>query len=571
MILFKNIKWKNILSTGDAWTEISFTRSKSTLIVGENGAGKSTVLDALCFALFGKPFRKVNKSQLVNSINKKGLLVEVEFSVGRKNYTIKRGIKPNFFEIYSDGEMVNQSSETKEYQEYLERNILKLNFKSFSQIVILGSASFVPFMQLTAANRREIIEDLLDIQIFSTMNSLLKEKVSQNKTDLQEITYEMKLVGEKIEMNKKLIQSLKENNKGEEEKKIQKGIEVSGNLQLALSELKANQDSVEQLRKTISDQEQVDEKRSKLISLRQDLQQKINHINADVDFFDKHDNCPTCKQSIDTNFKHTTVTEKQTLLTECTSSIEKINAKLSIIEQRNKEIADVLSIIDENNSAARDIQTQIKIYEATLTQLRQEVKDLRSKNKQIEVDNTELDTLKEDLKQSITTKEQLLADKSILDVASVLLKDSGVKTRIIKQYVPVINKLVNKYLAAMDFFVNFELNENFEETIKSRHRDEFSYESFSEGEKMRIDLALLFTWRAISKMRNSASTNLLIMDEVFDSSLDNNGTEEFLKIISTLTSDTNLFVISHKGDQLFDKFHSVIKFQKHKNFSTMVK
>lgn len=571
MILFKNIKWKNILSTGDAWTEISFTKSKSTLIVGENGAGKSTILDALCFALFGKPFRKINKSQLINSINKKGLLVEVEFSVGKKNYIIKRGIKPNLFEIYSDGEMINQSSETKEYQEYLERNILKLNFKSFSQIVILGSASFVPFMQLTAANRREIIEDLLDIQIFSTMNSLLKEKVSQNKTDLQETTYEMKLVGEKIEMNKKLIQSLKDNNKEEEDKKIQKGLELAGNLQIALAEVKLNQETIEELEKTISDQEDVNEKIHKLQSLKRDLQQKIKHLDAEVNFFNDHENCPTCKQEINNVFKISMVNDKQSLLSECNQSIEKVDKKINTLEKRNQEIADVLSSIQEKKLTARDIQTQIKIYETTLTQLRQEVKDLRSKNKQIDTDNSELESLKETLRNTITLKEQLLADKSVLDVASVLLKDSGVKTRIIKQYVPVINKLVNKYLAAMDFFVNFELNENFEETIKSRHRDEFSYESFSEGEKMRIDLALLFTWRAISKMRNSASTNLLIMDEVFDSSLDNNGTEEFLKIISTLTSDTNLFVISHKGDQLFDKFHSVIKFQKHKNFSTMVK
>ncbi len=571
MLIFEKLRWKNLLSTGDAWTEIQLQRSKSTLIVGENGAGKSTILDALCFALFGRPFRKINKPQLLNSINKKGLLVEVEFLIGKNKYLVRRGMKPNIFEIHCNGEMSNQSADAKEYQEFLEKNILKLNFKSFSQIVILGSASFVPFMQLTAANRREIIEDLLDIQVFSTMNTLLKEKVSQNKSDLQEITYEMKLLGEKIEMNKKLVQSLKENNKEEEQKKIQKGMEIAGNLQLALAEVKVIDEDIETLKSTIADRDQVEEELSKLQSQKRDLQQQINRIKEEVEFFNTNDNCPTCKQIIDATFKNTTVGDKEEQIKDLESRINTSKEKIDHHTLRTKEIVGVLESISEKNTARLDIQTKIKIYESTLSQLRTEIKDLRSKNKQMEVDNTELDDLKESLKASIKAKEELLTDKSVLDVASILLKDSGVKTRIIKQYIPVINKLVNKYLAAMDFFVNFELNENFEETIKSRHRDEFSYESFSEGEKMRIDLALLFTWRAISKMRNSASTNLLIMDEVFDSSLDNNGTEEFLKIIGTLTSDTNLFVISHKGDQLYDKFHSVIKFQKVKNFSKMVK
>jgi DNA repair exonuclease SbcCD ATPase subunit len=541
------------------------------LIVGNNGAGKSTILDALCFCLFGKPFRKINKPQLLNAINKKGLLVEVEVRIGNKTYQIRRGIKPNLFEIHSNGVMLNQSAETKDYQEYLEKHILKMNFKSFSQIVILGSASFVPFMQLSAANRREVVEDLLDIQIFSTMNTLLKEKVSQNKTDLQDITYEMRLTGEKIEMQKKLIQSLKENNKDEEQKKIQKGIEISGNLQIALADIKAETEAIEELSKSIADQSQVANECNDLVSLKKEIQQKVKHLTTEINFFNEHDDCPTCKQSINADFKTTTVEGRQKDIDANNNKIKAITDKLEAVDKRMTEINDVLSSIQEKRSIVRDHQTQVKIYESTLTQLRQEIKDIRAKNRDMDADNTEINSLKVKLKEQIEKKEELLSDKSVLDVAAVMLKDSGVKTKIIKQYVPVINKLVNKYLSSMDFFVNFELNENFEETIKSRHRDDFSYESFSEGEKMRIDLALLFTWRAISKMRNSASTNLLIMDEVFDSSLDNNGTEEFLKIISTLTSDTNLFVISHKGDQLFDKFHSVIKFEKVKNFSRISK
>lgn len=560
-----------MLSTGDAWTEVQFQRSKTTLIVGENGAGKSTILDALCFGLYGKPFRKINKPQLVNSINGKGLLTEVTFEVGSKEYVVRRGIKPNIFEIFCNGSLLNQSAESKEYQEYLEKNILKLNHKSFSQIVILGSASFVPFMQLTAANRREIIEDLLDIQVFSTMNALLKDKVSQNKTDLQEVTYEMKLVGEKIEMQKRLTQTIKDNNKDEEQKKIQKGIEISGNLEIALADIKANQDAIEELKKKIDDVAAVEKKYEKLDSAIKLAQQKSFQKRSEIKFFNDHDNCPTCKQVIDESFKDSTIEDKKKEVQECEQLIADAVTKLEKVNARLSEIAKVEEEIKEKETSIKDSQVQVRIYESSLSHLRQEIKDLRSKNKQIDTDNTELEDLKVSLKQCISKKEQLLADKSVLDVAAVLLKDTGIKTKIIKQFVPVINKLVNKYLAAMDFFVNFELNENFEETIKSRHRDEFSYESFSEGEKMRIDLALLFTWRAISKMRNSASTNLLIMDEVFDSSLDTNGTEEFLKIINTLTSDTNLFVISHKGDQLYDRFHSVIKFQKVKNFSQMVK
>ena len=572
MILFSNVRWKNLLSTGDAWTEVNFRKSKSTLIVGENGAGKSTILDAICFALFAKPFRKINKPQLINSINKKGMLVELEFSIGSKQYLIRRGQKPNVFDIICDGNTLNQTSDVREYQEMLESNILKLNFKSFSQIVILGSASFTPFMQLPAAHRREIIEDLLDIQIFSVMNTLLKEKVALNKQEITSVSYEMKVAADKIELHNKLVKTLTDNKQTTITTKSNQLKEVTGNMQIALDVIKEHREKIITLKGSIVDEDIVSGKYSNYLTVKRAGENKLKNIADSIAFLQDHESCPTCSQNIDAHFKDGSIEEKTKQKVEVETSLTSLQGLITALDERLKVISDVHSLIQEQENFIQDYNTQVKIYQNTTKLLQDEIKSLQS---EIEVQSTddaeELTAIKRTLKAAINTKEELLKDKSALDVASVLLKDSGVKTKIIKQYIPVINKLVNKYLAAMDFFVNFELNENFEETIKSRHRDDFCYESFSEGEKMRIDLALLFTWRAISKLRNSASTNLLIMDEVFDSSLDNNGTEEFLKIISTLTADTNLFIISHKGDQLFDKFHSVIKFQKVKNFSQMVK
>lgn len=571
MIAFSKIRWKNLLSTGDAWTEVNFQRSKSTLIVGDNGAGKSTILDAVCFALFAKPFRKINKSQLINSINKKGSLVEIEFSIGPKQYLVRRGQKPNVFDIIVDGSTLNQTSDVREYQEMLEKNILKLNFKSFSQIVILGSASFTPFMQLPAAHRREIIEDLLDIQIFSTMNAILKQKIGLNKDELLSVNYDMKLVAEKIQLQKKLAESMQQNNELVISEKNSQMIEVGGNLQIALDALKEVCETIINIQNTISDEEQVRQKQRKSNSVYDLLVSKSTKIESEVEFFENNDDCPTCRQEIQKAFKSSTIEDKKKQIDNILEAKRDLEDQLSVLSERLEEIAGINKTISRYRTVSSEHNTQIKIYENTIQLLRNEIEQLKQRGSVIGVDTEEMEGFKRSLKSYINTKEELLKDKSVLDIAAVLLKDSGVKTKIIKQYIPVINKLVNKYLAAMDFFVNFDLNENFEETIRSRHRDDFSYESFSEGEKMRIDLALLFTWRSISKLRNSASTNLLIMDEVFDSSLDNGGTEEFLKIINTLTADTNLFIISHKGDQLFDKFHSVIKFQKVKNFSQMVK
>lgn len=569
MIHFKSIKWKNFLSTGNTFTEIQFNRSRTTLIVGENGAGKSTILDALAFALYGKPFRRINKPQLINTINQKGLEVHLEFNAGRHEYKIVRGMKPNLFEIYQDDILINQSSETKEYQEMFEKSILKLNFKSFSQIVILGSASFVPFMQLPAAHRREVIEDLLDIQIFSTMNTLLKDRVATNKSDIVDNDYNIKGLAEKIELHKRHLDSLKQNNDELVQQKKDKIAEYEMQISDANEKIQEYTSLSAGLDEEVSQIDVLRKEDTRLRELYRKMYEKSVKLIKENNFYRDNDNCPTCKQGISHDFKDHALTDNEEAVSEISKGLGKLDRKLHSINES-------ISAFTKSLEVQQDLQKKIIEHNNTVTvcnefikSLNAEIKSLQTNTKHIDASNEEIKDLKAKLRDAITNKEQLVEDRRLLDIAGILLKDSGIKTKIIKQYVPVMNKLINKYLAAMDFFVNFELNENFEETIKSRFRDEFSYESFSEGEKMRIDLALLFTWRAIAKLRNSASTNLLIMDEVFDSSLDNSGTDEFLKIIETLTNDTNVFIISHKGDQLYDKFHSVVKFEKHKNFSRM--
>jgi len=567
MIYFRNIKWKNFLSTGNAFTEIDFTKSKSTLIVGENGAGKSTILDALSFALYGKPFRKINKPQLVNAINQKGLEVHLEFTIGKRNYTVKRGIKPNLFEIHQDGNLLNQDAESKEYQEMFERSILKLNHKSFSQIVVLGSASFVPFMQLPASHRREVIEDLLDIQIFSTMNTLLKDKVSDNKTKISDCDFNIKLSAEKIEMLKKHLDTLKANTNDIIQQKNTKIAEYQQSIQEARNSISQVQTTLQGAVDSISDHEKVKTKIKQLDTLSAQIDQRLSKLQKDITFFTDHDDCPTCRQGIEHDHKDEIIQRNNSQVAEIESGKNKLQEEYDNLNSRLTDINNALMEINRLNTSISNYNVQVTTWNNFIGDLQKEIDELKVESTGSEDNSSELKDLKTSLKQHIELKETLTTDKTVLDVAQLLLKDSGIKTKIIKQYIPIMNKLINKYLASMDFFVNFELNENFEEKIKSRFRDEFSYESFSEGEKMRIDLALLFTWRAVAKLRNSASTNLLIMDEVFDSSLDNSGTDEFLKIINSITGDTNIFIISHKGDQLFDKFNSVIKFEKHKNFS----
>ena len=557
----------NFLSTGNTFTEIDFTKHKTTLIVGENGAGKSTMLDALSFAMYGKPFRKINKNQLINTINGKGAVVELEFSIGKKEYKIVRGIKPNVFDIYCDGNLVDQNADAKEYQAYLESHILKLNQKSFAQIVILGSASFIPFMQLPSAHRREIIEDLLDIGIFSTMNSLLKDKVALNRIHTSDTDHAIKSNAEKIELYKKHIESLKQNTDDLVKQKEDRIELLNADIAAATVKVTALSEQVTTLLESISDRPKVEAKSKKIVQISHQVETKLNRIKKDVEFFEGHDDCPTCRQGIQHDHKQVIIANSTSQIVEIEEGKAKIQQELDTLNARVREITDVSMEVLNHNNAISNLNVEIRTWTKFVQDLTKEIEGLRVNTTQIDANNEEITTLKQQLKAAIDKKEELSRDKQVYDVASVLLKDTGIKTKIIKQYIPIINKLINKYLAAMDFFVNFELNESFEETIKSRFRDEFTYDSFSEGEKSRIDLALLFAWRAVAKLRNSASTNLLIMDEVFDSSLDVQGGDELIKIIQGVVGDSNIFVISHKTDQLMDKFEHMIKFEKYKNFS----
>lgn len=568
MIVFKKIRWKNFLSTGNIFTEIELNKSATTLIVGENGAGKSTLLDALSFALFNKPFRKINKPLLLNSITKKDLVVEIEFSIGSNNYKIVRGIKPNVFEVYQNGALLNQSADSKDYQDILEKQILKINFKSFCQVVVLGSASFVPFMSLPAGQRREIIEDLLDLQIFTSMNIILKQRITSNAEDLIKQEANKTIVEEKIKLVKKHLIEIQNNN----DKIITEKNDRIAQTNIQINEFDNEYWKLENKRKDL-EEKMVDEKEltssmKKLTALKHKFEAHLSSQKEQIKFFTDHDNCPTCKQEINETFKCDMVQNNQKRVKELNDNLEVV-AK-NYVETNNK-INEMMSIQSQINNTKMDIHkltTRISSLIEYRIQLENEINTIQKIVK--EDDSDQLNKLVDEFKEAEIILGKLHDLKQTYQAVSVLLKDGGIKAKIIKQYIPIINKLINKYLSSMDFFVQFELNEEFNETIKSRFRDEFSYASFSEGEKMRINLAILFTWRAVAKLRNSISTNILIMDEVMDSSLDSNGTEEFMKVLTHLTSDTNTFIISHKTDQFYDKFTSVIKFEKHKNFSKVV-
>ena len=564
MINFEIVRWKNLLSTGNAFTEIKLTKSPNTLIVGENGAGKSTILDALCYGLYGRPLRGINKPQLMNSINQRELLVEVEFSAYGRKYKVVRGMKPSVFEIYQNGTLMNQTAAAKDYQEILERTILRMNFKSFTQIVILGRASFVPFMQLKAAERREVIEDLLDIRVFSTMGALLKEKIASSNQDYLLTESEAKSTTQMIRMQ--------EENQQRAQRDTERLIkEAKDAIKKAKTRIRENQSLVDKLLEETKEHDELCDRKDslhdrirELNSLKKTLLSKIDSAADVIKFYSENDHCPTCSQEITEEIKQTNIDKKHKAVEELDATIDKVEEKQKKTNDEINKLSNLLSEITKKISEIRDLQSKITQDNREIELHTQHIDQLKEK----------VDTATTDILIDLQTKlsninshmESLTKTRALYDIANTILKDTGIKSRIVKQYVPVINMLVNKYLAAMDFFVKFELNENFEEKILSRHRDDFSYGSFSEGEKMRIDLALLFTWRTIARMKNSASTNLLILDEVFDASLDNNGCEEFLKLIHAM-ENANVFVISHKGDILQDKFRSSIRFEKHNNFS----
>lgn len=568
MILFKTLRWKNLLSTGNYFSEIKLNSNANTLVIGTNGSGKSTMLDALCFALFGKPFRNINKPNLVNSINNRDCVVEIEFDIGNKQYKIVRGIKPNVFEIYQDSVLLNQDAAVRDYQDYLEKFILKLNYKSFTQIVILGSASFTPFMQLSAADRRAIIEDLLDIQIFSTMNSLVKDRLSNNKDLIVEKKNDISLLNQRYDLKKEHQDKLNQDNEAkikEYENEIQSSREAIGTLSNDIDLLGGEITTLDAI---VAKAPENEKKIAALRKIESQIESKVSKILSDKHFYEHNADCPTCRQAITMEFKEGQLGEILSKEQELDVGLKELQAKiiehetaLNSIRAEEKRLQTLRIELATKQSGKSGLESAIK-------KLEKQIKDLR-KPKDENSDENELDTLQNQIKETQERLKQLLDDKTYFDVASTLLKDTGIKTNIIKQYLPVINKLINKYLTSMDFFVNFNLDESFKETIKSRHRDDFSYHNFSEGEKQRIDMALMLTWRAIAKLKNSTNTNLLILDEVFDSSLDVTGTEELMKILHSL-DDVNLFVISHKGDILQDKFANTIRFDKIKNFSRIV-
>ena len=562
------MRWKNFLSTGNTFTEIQLDQNPSTLVVGENGAGKSTILDALCFVLFNKPFRQISKTQLLNSINQREAEVEVEFTTQNKKVKIIRGIKPNKFEIYVDEVMINQNANAKDYQKHLEQQILKFNYRSFTQVVILGSSTFVPFMQLNSKARREVVEDILDIKIFSLMNLVLKTKVREINTNITDSNYATELTKSKIEIQEKYIEDSKNNRDTILSEKTNL---ISTNEEEIFANKKKEeelQQSTDTFLEAMKGEDKVTDKRDKLKDIQFSLKDKHNRNTSLIKFFEENDDCPTCEQHIDEEFKCKSIDEKLLEVRELETGLHKLSDEMNKVNKKVKDFKNLANAIQKN-------QVEIGKYRSTITQLEKFNATLEAEMKQIkdkeiaEEDVKKLDKLQEKLYSLDSTSKKLKEELFYYDIARNLLQDTGIKTKIVKQYLPIMNKLINTYLSSMDFFVNFNIDENFNETIKSRFRDDFVYANFSEGEKMRIDLALLFTWRAIAKMKNSTNTNLLILDEIFDSSLDADGTDAFLKILNTFESE-NVFVISHKQDMLFDKFRHTVKFEKTRNFSKVV-
>ena len=568
MIIFKKVRWKNFLSTGNYFLEVDLDRNPTTLIVGENGSGKSTVLDALCFVLFNKPFRQISKGQLINSINMGSTVVEIEFIIQKNHFKVIRGMKPTIFEIYCNGRMMNQDANALDTQKILEQQILKLNYRSFTQVVILGSSTFVPFMQLRSKDRREVVEDILDIKIFSLMNFLLKHKVKEVSEELKSIEYEFRLSKEKIDLQSKYIEDIKKNKVKLIEEKVSLVNETESVKLEESKRVDALNEEVKELQPKVSNKQDIKNSIREYYKMEAKLSNRIDENERQKKFFEENETCPVCTQDIESELKKKKIEEKHNRIKELHGGIEQLK-----VELKSKET--ILNDVELLLKQIREKEVEIAKSCASITHMQKLIisteKDISNykKGEVSEEDKAKLTRLSERCKIQEEQITKLREDKFYVDVARNLLMDTGIKTKIINKYLPIMNKLINGYLTCMDFYVNFTLDNNFNETIKSRHRDEFSYSSFSEGEKMRIDLALLFTWRAVAKMKNSTNTNLLILDEIFDSSLDTTGTDDFLKILNTF-ADQNVFVISHKGDTMFDKFRSVIKFEKVRNFSKLL-
>ena len=568
MIVFEKVRWKNFLSTGNVFSEIDLQRSRTNLIVGHNGSGKSTILDALTFSLFGKPFRKISKSMLVNSVNEKDTMVEIEFSIGKNSYQVIRGIKPNRFMVYCNGQPWDEDAKAVDQQKNLEQNVLKMNFKSFTQIVVLGSSTFVPFMRLPGQQRREIIEDILDIQVFSVMNNRLKDKIRENNEEIKDLDYQLHLLEEKIELQKQYMLELKKKTDAEIDKKKEKIKEYQQEEESSLGNIRDLTDQVTNLSTEMEEYSKSSSKLKKLNTFLIKLNQKLQTCKKEHEFFEDNHVCPTCTQDLSDEFRADKIEEGKTKLDEMNVGYEELQTAIKDEEERNEKFLELTQEVNTKNTTITNINYQLMSIRSNIDEISKEIKELEGSTPDKKAEFVKLEGLIEDKK--VTKKNCAVSkkDRDVLQVATTLLKDSGIKTRIIKTYLPTMNKLINQFLQSMDFYVNFTLNENFEETIKSRYRDVFSYESFSEGEKASIDISLLLTWRSIAKLKNSVDTNLLILDEIFDGSLDQSGTSDLGWILRNFDDNTNVFVISHKTI-LDDKFDRTITVNKDKNYSTL--
>jgi DNA repair exonuclease SbcCD ATPase subunit len=571
MITFHTIRYKNFLSSGNVWTEIELDKHKNTLIMGHNGAGKSTFLDAIVFVLFGKPFRKVNKGNVVNSINGKNCEVEIEFTISNRRYKVIRGAKPNIFEIHCEGKMVNQDAAAKDYQEYLEKHIIKMNYKSFTQVVILGSASFVPFMQLSPGDRRAVIEDLLDIQIFSAMSNVVKNRLQINREGLEKNRITLTSKEENKTYIETTLASLKVNNESKVSQLREKEQELKNSLvseQTVISDLEAKRDT---LIEEGADTSTLKSKHSKLVGFRAKMENNQERLQKEVSFYHDNDSCPTCKQDIASDHKEKAIQDNNSKIDEINEGLNKVSEQIDQCLGEIEKVDEVLKKINDLRVSISSSKTSYNSISNNLSQIAEQIESFATSDKTTQDSERQLTQVQHDISTLEEEKKALLDERTYVDLATTLLKDGGIKTKIIKQYLPIINKHINKYLAKLGFFVNFNINESFEETIKSRYRDEFSYHNFSEGEKLRIDLAILLTWRQIAKMKNSVNVNILVFDEILDRAMDGSGTDEFIKIMWEMgDKGTNIFVISHK-DAMIDRFQRNIRFEKVKNFSVLTK
>ena len=568
MITFQKVRWKNFLSTGNVFSEVDLQRSRTNLIVGTNGSGKSTILDALTFSLFGRPFRKISKSMLINSVNQKDTMVEIEFSIGKNQYKIIRGIKPNKFEIYCNGQMWDEDAKAVDQQKSLEQNVLKMNFKSFTQIVVLGSSTFIPFMRLPGQQRREIIEDILDIQVFSVMNGKLKDKIRENREEIKDLDYQIHLLEEKIELQKNYMLELKKKAEAEIDKKKEKIVDFLNEEKESNQGLNNLTLQIGKINEEMSEYSKSSDKLKKLNTILIKLNTKMNTCKKEHEFFEKHHVCPTCTQDLSDDFRDGMISSGQEKLDEMNGGYEELQSAIEEEQERNEKFVTLSQQVNELNTTVSHTNYQLMSIRNSVNEIQTEIAELEGATPDKKAEYNKLEGLlseKKMVKQAYTESKK---ECDVLNVATSLLKDSGIKTRIIKTYLPTMNKLINQFLQSMDFYVNFTLDENFDETIKSRYRDVFSYESFSEGEKARIDIALLLTWRSIAKLKNSVDTNLLILDEIFDGSLDQSGTSDLGWILRNFDDNTNVFVISHKTI-LDDKFDRTITVSKDKNYSIM--